>query len=284
MCYSRLPWLAAFCSAAVCCFAAEEFTDPPSVSVSLQAWSIEGLDHQTPSDEEKEFAVELEVSGESPWNVMYCEEDEAALNLADSRGSSCSKAACHYGTSDQGKTGTISVHSESWMPSVGAKWVEIQGKIPLVMSRTSAVSEHVTLKLAKGESVPLVLPGAGLDGGDVNAEVKIEKCREEEEEEGRMLVWIRVSSPVEIVFLTVELQSVDGTPLLSENYGSDSEKSDHTYSWCQVMALDGVPQGTSNVSVRYATGLKKVMVPVDVRFGLFGVMEAQDTPGKGALK
>lgn len=226
----------------------------------------------------------MEVSGESPWNVMYCEEDEAALNLADSRGSSCSKAACHYGTSDQGKTGTISVHSESWMPSVGAKWVEIQGKIPLVMSRTSAVSEHVTLKLGKGESVPLVLPGAGLDGGDVNAEVKVNECWEEEGEEGRMQVEICLSSPVEIGFLTVEFQSADETPLLSEDYGSGKEKSDRTYNWYQVMVLDGVPQELLNVSVRYATGLKKIMVPVDVRFGLFGVVEPRDTPEKEALK
>ncbi len=286
MCYHCLICLAVFCFAPVSgAVAGKESPEEPGVTVSLDGWYTKQQNPWAVSSASQSFSLNLKIREISPsWKVAY--EDEAGLEvtLADSEGSSPSKLSCSYNsapTSEKGdRAGTIFLRTDSWLPSEGARWVEARGKMPLIMYSKAAVSESVTLKtMVKDFSVPLVLKDAGMDGADVKGELK--GCYEEggNDEDGHILR-IRMSSPDMFGLLVVELYSVDGTPLLEENYGFSYGRSPESYDWHQYFRVKGEKEKELKVCVKYAAGLRKIVVPIQVRCGLFGVMEQQDIQHK----
>ena len=144
------------------------------------------------------------------------------------------------------------------------------------MSSDSAVSESVALKVAvKDFSVPLVLRNAGVDGKDVKVELK---GYYEEGEAGGEARTLRISmtSSALLGFLDFELYSMDGAPLLAENYGSSYGSFLKHYEWERYFRMQEDKMEELKVSVKYASGLKKITVPVHVRCGMFGEVEQPD--------
>lgn len=273
-----LSWLAFLCCAAVPGAAAgKESPEEPAVAVSLDEWQAKMQD-LAPG---WVFSMELKVREISPsWKVAYGGGAGPELVLADSEGSSPSKMSCSYsfphfsGHGDE--AGTISLRTDSWLPSEGAGWVEARGKMSLVMYRSSAVSESAALKVTVRDfSVPLVLKNAGMDGADVKVELK--GYYDGDEDNGKEhILRIGVYSPVPLGFLGFELHSRDGSPLLAEDYGSSSGRSSKSYRWHRYFRLEGDKEEELKVAVKYAAGLRKIMVPVKIRCGLFGVAEQRD--------
>lgn len=276
-----LPWLAAFCCAAVSgAPAGKERPEEPAVAISLEGWQASVREFWPSPSSRWEFSMDLGIKEVSPsWKVAYSEEGTPELTLADSEGSSPARMNCEYSSShfsERGnKAGTIYLRTDSWLPSEGAGWVEARGKVALVMYGSTAVSESVTLKVTvKDFSVPLVLKNAGMGGADVKVELK--GYYDDRDQEEAHTLRIRVYSPVPLGFLGVELQSRNGTPLLAENYGSSSGRSSRSYDYHQYFRIQGDKEEELKVAVKYGAGLKKIITPVKIRCGLFGVAEGQD--------
>lgn len=286
MFHYRLPWLAAFCCVAVSgLVSGKESPEEPALAISLDGWEMSMRESHPFSEGLQSFSMGLAVREmSSAWKVAYGEESGFELDLRDSEGSSAEKTSCSYrdtrfSPQDNG-AGTIFLRASSWLPSEKARWVEVKGELPFVMYCNSAVSESVTLKMTvKDFSAPLMLKNAGLDGEDVKVELKGYYDENGLGQEGYVLrVGLYSSAP--LGFLDLELYSGDGNLLLAENYGSSSGRSAQSYDWHQYFRMKGKKAEEVKVAVKYAEGLRKIMVPVSIRCGLSGVAEQQETPNK----
>lgn len=282
MCHYCLSTLAFLCLAAVSGAAAgKESPEQPAVFVSLDGWETNMRRMGPFSTPGWSFSMKLKVMEVSPsWKVVDVEESGARLALADSEGSSLAGPRFSYSSSRSSEqprwAGTVCLETDSWLPSEGAGWVEARGEIPFIMSSDSAVSESVALKVTvKDCSVPLVLRNAGMGGKDVTVELKgfYEKGADGGEAH---ILRVGMSSSVPLGFLGFELCSPDGAPLLAENYGSSSGRSRKHYDWEWHFRMQDDKMEELKVSVKYAAGLKKIMVPVNVRCGMFEAGEQQD--------
>lgn len=280
-----LPWLAAFCFAAISgAVAGKESLEEPSVAISLASWRTEVYNHLPSSLKARQsFSIGLKVAETSPaWKVAYGGMSGSELSLTDSEGCSPAKVNSRYSKDSspfrRDTAGTIFTRASSWRPSEKARWVDVKGDVPLVMYSQTALSERVTLKPAvKDFSVPLLLKDAREDGVDVKIELKGYYLSDSSGHELRVIV--RSSSL--FGFLGVKLYSPDGAPLVAKNSGFSTCSFPRNYEWrLDFVIQEGKKMEELNVAVQYASGLKKVMVPVRVRCGLSGVVEQQDTLNK----
>jgi len=280
------PWLAAFCFAAISgAVAGKESLEEPSVAISLDRWITKVYKLPSSLKNSQSFSVDLKVKETSPaWKVSYGGMSGSELSLTDSEGCSPARVNSRYCASSsqfRGNTaGTIFISTSSWQPSEKARWVEVKGDVPLIMYSRTALSERATLKPAvKDFSVPLLLKEAGEDGADVKIELK--GYYSGYESNGYVLK-VNVRSSSLFGFLGVKLYSPDGIPLVTENYGlSTSSLFPGNYEWGRFFVIKKEKKMEElNVAVQYTSGLKKLMVPVRVRFGLSGVVEQQDAQNK----
>ena len=269
------------------CFSSGEETVPePSVDVSLYRWSTEISFRQSPPAESRTFSLEMKVAGKPPWRVIHCEEKEHELSLKDSTGSSCSRMECRYRPSyapdEKRRDGLIEVTAGSWIPSAESVWTEVKGGIPCLVFCAAADSESVKIKLEKGFSTPVVLKNAGMvqeggeGGSDVEAVLEVESYHAEKGKNTSSRLMLRLTSAEKAGFLGFELKAVDGTPLLARATGRGFGMSENKYEWNQCLFAEGIEGNELSVTVRHAVNLRKVMVPVDVRSGLFGQMEKKE--------
>lgn len=277
MCSHALFLAAVYCGAVVCHAAAEQPKPEESgISVSLYQWETRKFQRESLPSGHMQFAVHLNVRNGSDWNVAYCEENRAALKIRDARGRMCSGQQYQYGSSfsmpGSRKTGVFTVFTKSWLPSPAAAWFQVEGSIPFVVSRTSSMSECVVLKQIEGFSVPLVLKGAALDGGDVAVQIKVNQDMKWERggKEYRRFS-IRLISPVRIGCMGFEVHEENGMLLPVDGRERVMMHSGKEYAWTRSLAPESLTGKEWRVSVQYATGLKRILVPVDVRSGLFGV-------------
>lgn len=175
----------------------------------------------------------------------------------------------------------ILLSTESWLPSAEAKWIEVKGNLPFVVSRDSSVSENVVLKLVEDFSAPLVLKGAALDGGDVNVMLKVDSLRPNPLRKGTLSVTISMSSEAPVGFLDFEVQRTDGTAILGKCGGEKDRNSARKHGWRQFLVLDGTHDEEVIVAVKYLVRLKEAVVPVHGRSGLFGTVAKEKVqPGR----
>lgn len=277
MCSHALFLAAVYCGAVVCHAAAEQPKPEESgISVSLYQWETRKFQRESLPSGHMQFAVHLNVRNGSDWNVAYCEENRAALKIRDARGRMCSGQQYQYGPSfsmpGSRKTGVFTVFTKSWLPSPAAAWFQVEGSIPFAVSRTFSMSEGVVLKQNESGAVPLVLRGAAMDGGDVEVRMSIKEDMRRKKG-GREYRWfsIRLDSPVKIGCMGFEVHGENGMLLPVDEGDQVMIYSGKEYSWKRLLAQEILTGKEWRVSVKYATGLKKILVPVDIRSGLFGV-------------
>ena len=264
-------WGMALCSSSF----SGEIPEEPVITVSPYNWSTQSVRMGDPSRKRQldlELKVTMKAAEESGWKIACCGVSESGLKLADSEGSSCPGMECCYDDSPslleglkKGKRITLS--TESWLPSADAKWMEVSGKIPFFICRASFMSESVSLKMGEGNSVPLVLRNAGPDGKDVNAVLKVVPYKVIGSEGW---VSLHLLAPSKIGFLGVKMESEAGAVLPGGKY-----------CWIVNFREEDIKGEEWKVSVNYADELKKIMVPVQARFGLFGVMENRNIQQEG---
>ena len=71
--------------------------------------------------------------------------------------------------------------------------------------------------------------------------------------------------------LDLETQTKDGTPLPVADYGEAALIPAESMDGAAIWSWATGKEEELDISVRYATGMKKIVVPVDIRFGLFGM-------------
>lgn len=232
------------------------------------------LDEEMPPSEKKKFLLKLNVRETSSWKVVYCEEGKGGLTLRGTEGACSSGTEYSYAGSGKRFPGILSISAEGWLPSPGSGWVEVQGVVPLVFSREFAETEMVKLKTDKAELVPMVLKNAAPGGGDVKVRLRLNYV----ETLSKDMVIIYLLSDVRVGFPTLELQ-MDGVPLRKVTSSEINRNTDFKHRWSWVFEGNEALPPELTVSVRYAAGLKKVMVPVKMRAGLFGMAESFQTGG-----
>ncbi|MFR0679517.1 MULTISPECIES: hypothetical protein [unclassified Akkermansia] len=233
----------------------------------------------------RELQIGLKIKEESDWKIAYFREGGTGVTVVDSRGSSCSGMKSDYSVFFSSgcriRNERILLSTESWLPSAEAKWIEVKGNLPFVVSRDSSVSENVVLKLVEDFSAPLVLKGAALDGGDVNVMLKVDSLRPNPLRKGTLSVTISMSSEAPVGFLDFEVQRTDGTAILGKCGGEKDRNSARKHGWRQFLVLDGTHDEEVIVAVKYLVRLKEAVVPVHGRSGLFGTVAKEKVqPGR----
>ena len=276
--------------AAVCCFLlafpsyGEKGTENPAFSASLYKWSTRPAESGD-FPLKRELQIGLKIKEESDWKIAYFREGGTGVTVVDSRGSSCSGMKSDYSVFFSSgcriRNERILLSTESWLPSAEAKWIEVKGNLPFVVSRDSSVSENVVLKLVEDFSAPLVLKGAALDGGDVNVMLKVDSLRPNPLRKGTLSVTISMSSEAPVGFLDFEVQRTDGTAILGKCGGEKDRNSARKHGWRQFLVLDGTHDEEVIVAVKYLVRLKEAVVPVHGRSGLFGTVAKEKVqPGR----
>ena len=283
--YFHLPRVAA-----VCCFLlafpsyGEKGTENPAFSASLYKWSTRPAESGD-FPLKRELQIGLKIKEESDWKIAYFREGGTGVTVVDSRGSSCSGMKSDYSVFFSSgcriRNERILLSTESWLPSAEAKWIEVKGNLPFVVSRDSSVSENVVLKLVEDFSAPLVLKGAALDGGDINVMLKVDSLRPNPLRKGTLSVTISMSSEAPVGFLDFEVQRTDGTAILGKCGGEKDRNSARKHGWRQFLVLDGTHDEEVIVAVKYLVRLKEAVVPVHGRSGLFGTVAKEKVqPGR----
>ena len=283
--YFHLPRVAA-----VCCFLlafpsyGEKGTENPAFSASLYKWSTRPAESGD-FPLKRELQIGLKIKEESDWKIAYFREGGTGVTVVDSRGSSCSGMKSDYSVFFSSgcriRNERILLSTESWLPSAEAKWMEVKGNLPCVVSRDSSLSEDVVLKLVNDFSAPLVLKGAALDGGDVNVVLKVGFNTPSPSRKGIRGFSISMSSEMTVGFLDFKVQRADGTAILGKFGGEKERNSGRKYSWYQFLALDGRLDEEVIVAVKYLVSLKEAVIPVQGRSGLFGTVAKEKVqPGR----
>ncbi len=217
----------------------------------------------------------------SGWEIDWVEDELTGVAVEDSTGRKASETKCYSGGFDR-KTVHLLVEPQDWLPSAGTQWVEVKGKLPLVISFREAVSEPVALKLEKGASVPLVLKGAGIgkDGKarDVRVKLVIRKYGDvaldrEWEGENKKMLKVEVDADEPLGIRDFILQAVDGTPVAAEMCG-----------WSTLgreWKIAPVMEGKLQVAVRYSQHLQRCKALIDGRASLAGFREGKTGKGRG---
>ena len=233
----------------------------------------------------RELQIGLKIKEESDWKIAYFREGGTSVTVVDSRGSSCSGMKSDYSVFFSSgcriRNERILLSTESWLPLAEAKWMEVKGNLPCVVSRDSSLSEDVVLKLVDDFSAPLVLKGAALDGGDVNVVLKVGFNTPSPSRKGILGFTVSMSSEVPVGFLDFKVQRADGTAILGKFGGEKERNSGRKYSWYQFLALDGRLDEEVIVAVKYLVSLKEAVIPVQGRSGLFGTVAKEKVqPGR----
>ncbi len=87
-------------------------------------------------------------------------------------------------------------------------------------------------------------------------------------------------SPVRLGLLDMETHTEDGIPLPVVDYGGSGIEPGGRHGWCRYLELGDRKEEELDISVRYATGMKKIVVPVNIRFGLSGMEKRQEISTK----
>lgn len=274
MCVRSLFCVAAVCSAAFCCFCrAKEVPENPAVFASLEKWSVESWNQGDGSPREKALNLQLNIWEKAGWKVAYLEEGKCRLRLADAKGSSTSQVelnSFYYYSSNMEKSHRpFFFRTKSWVPSRGSGWVEIKGELHLALFRESVLSDRVRVRLVPGFSTSWALKGAAPDGSDVEATLKVKECAASDGEEREVDVELELSSSKGCGFRSLVTWAADGSPLTL----TDVLLNMGEHGWKTSFSVEGAEGSELDVSVRYAVGLRKAVVPVKARFGFFGVKE-----------
>ncbi|WP_302014370.1 hypothetical protein [uncultured Akkermansia sp.] len=166
---------------------------------------------------------------------------------------------------------------EHWIPSPEARWVRIKGNIPLLIAEKEVTSEGVLFSMdEKKEEKTLVLKESALmdDGrlGDVKTSLKIEWSLSKDS--GKIRLDVKLKSPCVLGICDVTLMKPNGASVLGSRWSwGRSSASNGCCMWNWEYSLDPGEQGKIKVLVNYMTEFKRINVPVDMKFGLSGMLQ-----------
>lgn len=206
---------------------ADDEPSPPDIPLEVERLEVLA---DNPDDDRKQkwFMSLVGVGNRIPgWNIDWCEEEASCVTVEDSTGRKAPKVQCKSWVFDQ-EENRVFLSPLDWMPSAGAQWVAVKGKIPFVVSRWEAVTVPAELKLVKGASIPLVLKEAamGRDGipADVNAALVVTEYRDvsfTEDSEGgdKKVLELKVRTAAPVSIRDIELSTMEGGAVIEREWG-----------------------------------------------------------------
>lgn len=251
--------------------------DPPEKTVSAVFLSASSKTSWEPGIENpgKKFRIKLGFSIPGVAKIIDCRDKDIRLDIRDSTGGG--GAPSDYDNLLNSDEPELRSNMEHWIPSPEARWVSIKGNIPLLIAEKEVTSEGVLFSMdEKKEEKTLVLKESALmDDGrlkDVKTSLKIEWSLSKDS--GKIKLAVTLKSPCILGICDVTLMKSNGTPILGKNWNWDrSSASNGCCMWNWEYSLDPGEQGKIKVLVNYMTELKRINVPVDMKFGLSGMLQ-----------
>lgn len=233
---------------------------------------------------------EWDVSDTEPFEIAWCEDDQARMEMTDSAGKKALGVKCRYFSEKDeakaGRTGSLKVQADCWKASPGAWWVRMQGTVPFVVARNTMDAAPVEVNLQKGFSLPVVLKDAALrpDGQgaeDVTVKLVVDKYAPYGREwagKDTMDLYISIYSPVRLGVGAVVLKYEDGDLRRSSEtveFGRETPCSGGFVRRRIFMVRKKPADGKIKLVINHAVPLQRVQKMVDAKVTLSGLMEGE---------
>ncbi|MCO8187098.1 hypothetical protein NKE62_09225 [Akkermansia sp. Marseille-P9185] len=168
------------------------------------------------------------------------------------------------------------METEDWVPAPDARWVSVKGNMLLVTAEKEVTSEGCLFSMDKEkEERHVVLKGGSLmdDGRQGDAQATLKITRSLNKDSGKINLNVELVSSRMLGICGVTLMKPDGTPVMGKNWSwGYSSGSGGSLSWEWDYRLEPEEKGEIQVLVNYMTELKRIDVPVDLKFGLSGMV------------
>ena len=223
---------------------------------------------------ERTFQVVLGFSNPGPGNIIGSRKEGIRLEIRDSTGGG--NVPSDYVDFLHARDPEFRMETEDWVPAPDARWVSVKGNMLLVTAEKEVTSEGCLFSMDKEkEERHVVLKGGSLmdDGRQGDAQATLKITRSLNKDSGKINLNVELVSSRMLGICGVTLMKPDGTPVMGKNWSwGYSSGSGGSLSWEWDYRLEPEEKGEIQVLVNYMTELKRIDVPVDLKFGLSGMV------------
>lgn len=223
---------------------------------------------------ERTFQVVLGFSNPGPGKIIGSRKEGIRLEIRDSTGGG--HVPSDYVDFLHARDPEFRMETEDWVPAPDARWVSVKGNMLLVTAEKEVTSEGCLFSMDKEkEERHVVLKGGSLmdDGRQGDAQATLKITRSLNKDSGKINLNVELVSSRMLGICGVTLMKPDGTPVMGKNWSwGYSSGSGGSLSWEWDYRLEPEEKGEIQVLVNYMTELKRIDVPVDLKFGLSGMV------------
>lgn len=223
---------------------------------------------------ERTFQVVLGFSNPGPGKIIGSRKEGIRLEIRDSTGGG--NVPSDYVDFLHARDPEFRMETEDWVPAPDARWVSVKGDMLLVTAEKEVTSEGCLFSMDKEkEERHVVLKGGSLmdDGRQGDAQATLKITRSLNKDSGKINLNVELVSSRMLGICGVTLMKPDGTPVMGKNWSwGYSSGSGGSLSWEWDYRLEPEEKGEIQVLVNYMTELKRIDVPVDLKFGLSGMV------------
>ena len=223
---------------------------------------------------ERTFQVVLGFSNPGPGKIIGSRKEGIRLEIRDSTGGG--NVPSDYVDFLHALDPEFRMETEDWVPAPDARWVSVKGNMLLVTAEKEVTSEGCLFSMDKEkEERHVVLKGGSLmdDGRQGDAQATLKITRSLNKDSGKINLNVELVSSRMLGICGVTLMKPDGTPVMGKNWSwGYSSGSGGSLSWEWDYRLEPEEKGEIQVLVNYMTELKRIDVPVDLKFGLSGMV------------
>ncbi len=223
---------------------------------------------------ERTFQVVLGFSNPGPGKIIGSRKEGIRLEIRDSIGGG--NVPSDYVDFLHARDPEFRMETEDWVPAPDARWVSVKGNMLLVTAEKEVTSEGCLFSMDKEkEERHVVLKGGSLmdDGRQGDAQATLKITRSLNKDSGKINLNVELVSSRMLGICGVTLMKPDGTPVMGKNWSwGYSSGSGGSLSWEWDYRLEPEEKGEIQVLVNYMTELKRIDVPVDLKFGLSGMV------------
>ena len=223
---------------------------------------------------ERTFQVVLGFSNPGPGKIIGSRKEGIRLEIRDSTGGG--NVPSDYVDFLHARDPEFRMETEDWVPAPDARWVSVKGNMLLVTAEKEVTSEGCLFSMDQEmEERHVVLKGGSLmdDGRQGDAQATLKITRSLNKDSGKINLNVELVSSRMLGICGVTLMKPDGTPVMGKNWSwGYSSGSGGSLSWEWDYRLEPEEKGEIQVLVNYMTELKRIDVPVDLKFGLSGMV------------
>lgn len=223
---------------------------------------------------ERTFQVVLGFSNPGPGKIIGSRKEGIRLEIRDSTGGG--NVPSDYVDFLHARDPEFRMETEDWDPAPDARWVSVKGNMLLVTAEKEVTSEGCLFSMDKEkEERHVVLKGGSLmdDGRQGDAQATLKITRSLNKDSGKINLNVELVSSRMLGICGVTLMKPDSTPVMGKNWSwGYSSGSGGSLSWEWDYRLEPEEKGEIQVLVNYMTELKRIDVPVDLKFGLSGMV------------